>query len=164
MRWVGIDEAGYGPNLGPLVMAAVVVESDDPARPDLDPPRSLWDDLSATACRAGGPADRFAVDDSKAILKGKKGRGRLLASCLAALDAAGRTIPETPAGLVASLPSSAAADPELARWLDPDHEPPGWPAPGWIEALMLRLGCRPFAPASGAWRVAEVLEIGRAHV
>ena len=27
MRWVGIDEAGYGPNLGPLVMTAVVAES-----------------------------------------------------------------------------------------------------------------------------------------
>ena len=27
MRWVGIDEAGYGPNLGPLVMTAVMAES-----------------------------------------------------------------------------------------------------------------------------------------
>ena len=29
MRWVGIDEAGYGPNLGPLVMTAVVAEGPD---------------------------------------------------------------------------------------------------------------------------------------
>ena len=27
MRWVGIDEAGYGPNLGPLVMTAVIAGS-----------------------------------------------------------------------------------------------------------------------------------------
>ena len=31
--WViGIDEAGYGPNLGPLVMSAVVAESSCPIR------------------------------------------------------------------------------------------------------------------------------------
>ena len=30
MRWVGIDEAGYGPNLGPLVMTAVVAEAAGP--------------------------------------------------------------------------------------------------------------------------------------
>lgn len=156
MRWVGIDEAGYGPNLGPLVMAAVVVESADPDRRDLDPPRTLWDDLAATACRAGGPADRFAVDDSKAILKGGRGRASLLASCLALLDAAGRALPETPAGLVASLPSRDPADAELDRWLDPDREPPGWPSAGWLGGLGSRLGCRPFAPASGGWRVADV--------
>ena len=27
MRWVGIDEAGYGPNLGPMVMTAVIAVS-----------------------------------------------------------------------------------------------------------------------------------------
>ena len=44
MLWVGIDEAGYGPNLGPLVMTAVVAAGPDDRRPD------LWGDLSATMC------------------------------------------------------------------------------------------------------------------
>ncbi|WP_337175308.1 hypothetical protein [Paludisphaera sp.] len=157
MRWVGIDEAGYGPNLGPLVMAAVVAESAEPGRRDLDPPRSLWDDLAASVCRAAGRAgERFAVDDSKAVLKGGKGRGALLGSCLALLDAVGRPLPESPAGLVASLPARDPDHAELSRWLDADHDPPGWPSPGWIEDLRPRLARRPFAPASGAWRVVEV--------
>ncbi len=157
MRWVGIDEAGYGPNLGPLVMAAVVVESVDPDRDGLDPPRTLWDDLAATVCRARGPTDRFAVDDSKAVLKGRRGREALFGSCLALFDAVGRTLPESPASLVASLPRRDPADVELERWLDADAPPLSWPAPGWIESLKARLARRPFAPESEAWRVADVL-------
>ena len=36
VRWVGIDEAGYGPNLGPLVMTAVIAE-DREGRNRLEP-------------------------------------------------------------------------------------------------------------------------------
>ena len=59
MRWVGIDEAGYGPNLGPLVMTAVVAEGPRDREPD------VWGDLPSSASRAGGPPDRLWVDDSK---------------------------------------------------------------------------------------------------
>ena len=41
MRWVGIDEAGYGPNLGPLVMTAVIAEGQKarvPANAEPTPP------------------------------------------------------------------------------------------------------------------------------
>ena len=71
MPWiVGIDEAGYGPNLGPLVMTAVVAEAPDERPPD------LWNDLSATVCRAGGDAQRLWVDDSKAIWHGPTAAAR----------------------------------------------------------------------------------------
>ena len=56
--WAGIDEAGYGPNLGPLVMTAVVAEGE---RPD------LWRDRESWICRAGGDPGRLWVDDSKRL-------------------------------------------------------------------------------------------------
>lgn len=158
MRWVGIDEAGYGPNLGPLVMAAVVVESCEPSGscpPGLDPPTTLWDDLALSVCRARGPADRFAVDDSKAILKGAKGRTALYSTCLALLDAAGRPLPDSTASLISEAALDASSV-ELDRWRLTDEPPPPWPKPGLIEGLRARLASRPFAPPSNAWRISEV--------
>jgi ribonuclease HII len=58
---VGIDEAGYGPNLGPLVQAAVAVEL-----PDGDP--AGWDSLKPLVRKARGRDDgRILVDDSKKV-------------------------------------------------------------------------------------------------
>ena len=62
MPWVvGIDEAGYGPNLGPLVQAAVALRL-----PDGDP--SGWESLRPVVRRCGEKADgRLLIDDSKAV-------------------------------------------------------------------------------------------------
>ena len=58
---VGIDEAGYGPNLGPLVQAAVAIEL-----PDGDP--AGWVALKATVRKARGKNDgRIVIDDSKKV-------------------------------------------------------------------------------------------------
>ena len=110
MRWVGIDEAGYGPNLGPLVMTAVVAESPDDRPPD------VWADLPSTVSRAGEPDDRIWVDDSKAIYRAGVGRERLEATCLAALAASG-SAPKTFAGLLSSLGAGTLDDAELSPWL-----------------------------------------------
>lgn len=62
MPWVvGIDEAGYGPNLGPLVQAAVALRL-----PDDDP--AGWAALKAVVRRSHEPADgRLLIDDSKKV-------------------------------------------------------------------------------------------------
>jgi ribonuclease HII len=61
---VGIDEAGYGPNLGPLVQAAVAVHL-----PDDDP--AGWESLKPLVRRCHEPDDgRLLIDDSKKVYTG----------------------------------------------------------------------------------------------
>src|SRR5438067_262950 len=114
MRWVGIDEAGYGPNLGPLVMTAVIAEEALGRAPD------VWGDLPGAVARAGGDPDRLWIDDSKALYKAGRGRDRLDAACLAALAASGRGAPATLGGLLAAIEAGTLADVEVAPWLDAD--------------------------------------------
>ena len=58
---VGIDEAGYGPNLGPLVQAAVGLYL-----PDGDP--AGWETMKAVVRRSHEKADgRLLIDDSKKV-------------------------------------------------------------------------------------------------
>src|SRR3954447_10974422 len=112
MRWVGIDEAGDGPNLGPLVMTAVVAEGRDDRVPD------VWSDLAATVARAGDPSDRLWVDDSKAILRVPSGRTRLEATCLAVLAAAGAAASGNLGDLLSAVGAGTLDDAELTPWLD----------------------------------------------
>jgi ribonuclease HII len=60
--WIaGVDEAGYGPNLGPLVQAAVALEVPDEAADG-------WDALAAIVRKARGKQDdRIIIDDSKKL-------------------------------------------------------------------------------------------------
>src|SRR5450755_3884723 len=58
---VGIDEAGYGPNLGPLVQAAVGLHL-----PDDDP--AGWETLKTVVRRSHEKDDgRLLIDDSKKV-------------------------------------------------------------------------------------------------
>lgn len=66
LLYAGIDEAGYGPMLGPLCVAATAfwIEEHDPA----SGPPDLWKRLSKAVCRR--PSDRrrrVALDDSKKL-------------------------------------------------------------------------------------------------
>ena len=72
MPWVvGIDEAGYGPNLGPLLQAAVAVKM-----PASDV--AGWDTLKPYIRRhADRDKKRTLVDDSKRVHSGKNGLEKL---------------------------------------------------------------------------------------
>lgn len=117
-RFIGIDEAGYGPNLGPLVMAAVIAEAQDGREPD------LWTDLESTVGRAGGPADRLWVDDSKQILKKRTGRDRLFETAMATLAAAGHQPPTSLSTWLSAVDAGSLDEVELTRWLEPGDDPP----------------------------------------
>jgi hypothetical protein len=81
MPWmVGIDEAGYGPNLGPLVMTAVACRV-----PEELAGADLWQVLHSVVRRHGGRDDgRLVIDDSKLVHT--SGLGKLEAGFLAAMN------------------------------------------------------------------------------
>jgi ribonuclease HII len=70
MAWiVGIDEAGYGPNLGPLVMTAVACRV-----PAEQVQADLWQLLQSAVRRAGDAKDgRVLVGDSKQVYSTARG-------------------------------------------------------------------------------------------
>jgi len=80
-----MDEAGYGPNLGPLVQAAVVLRVPDDG--------CVWRQLRSAVCRADHRADgRIVIDDSKLVNAGPGGLARLERGVLAAAAPAAETL------------------------------------------------------------------------
>ncbi len=74
MAWiVGIDEAGYGPNLGPLVMTAVAVRV-----PEALAAADLWTELSGAVRRHPSEDDgRLLIEDSKVVYSAARGLAAL---------------------------------------------------------------------------------------
>ena len=69
MPWlIGIDEAGYGPNLGPLVVATTA------CRVPAEAPACLWQALAPAVRRRDHDDDgRLLIDDSKKVNEGPAG-------------------------------------------------------------------------------------------
>lgn len=100
MPWrVGIDEAGYGPNFGPLVMTAVACRV-----PDKLVEQNLWRTLKPVVRRRPSEsAKRLFVNDSKLVYSTARGIGELETSVLSILHAATGALPPTVAQLVDGL-------------------------------------------------------------
>src|SRR5579885_1634474 len=80
MPWiVGIDEAGYGPNLGPLVMTSVACRV-----PEELAGGKLWNALRCAVRRyPSDEDDRVAVNDSKLVYSAQRGLRDLETAVLA---------------------------------------------------------------------------------
>ncbi|MSR19001.1 MAG: hypothetical protein EXS00_07540 [Phycisphaerales bacterium] len=127
--YAGIDEAGYGPLIGPMCIAATVwavplqaalqpIPSTEPLPPRtgaLDPP-DLWQLLRQGVCRRGtDKRRRVAIDDSKKLKLANSGAihplSHLERGVLACLRAgATRLAPQTDSDLFAALGSTPPAD------------------------------------------------------
>ena len=82
----GIDEAGYGPLLGPLVVTGVAFQV-----PDAVAEESLWDVLRRSVTHRASAKDlRLPILDSKRLYSTKSGMGALERTALVTLKAGGR--------------------------------------------------------------------------
>lgn len=144
-RWVGIDEAGYGPNLGPLVMTAVIAEGPIAFPPD------LWIDLSRKVARAGSSDDRLWVDDSKKVFSRGNGRDRLEAATLAALSTTGVN-PRSFHDLLQAVGVDERATKALLHWAEAKSY--ALPTSGSVERVSDALRSNPFDGAG--WRISSI--------
>lgn len=131
---VGIDEAGYGPTLGPLVVGATIWQVDRPPG-ELD----FWKELDGCVCRAGRKADwRVVVDDSKAAYHRDCGIHTLERSVLAFARIAGVPI-ATLADLIGALGGSVFSLQAMPWYRDLAVALPIDPAKSKFEAISDRL-------------------------
>ncbi len=123
--WVGIDEAGYGPNLGPLVVTAVVARGSS-RKPD------MWADLPFVRRVADFEPDHFCVDDSKRVMARHDGLSLMesafaaLADSLVPLDLSERPGRRRRSPAWSGFGPYVEGGPELPRWVDPGVKPIEW--------------------------------------
>lgn len=138
--YAGIDEAGYGPLLGPLLVGRCVM-----AIPDLDAtakPPDLWDMLSKAVCRTlTGRQGRIAVNDSKKIHTPSSGIAHIERGVLAFAAMAGHQPASLDQWLTCAGEKRHVEDASLPRWYQPCDDHPWNPLPHALDAGELAV-CR----------------------
>lgn len=103
---IGIDEAGLGPKVGPLVISAAVLRFREP------PAEPLWRSLREVVCRRRERRPTaLVVDDSKVVYSPSRGVGRLEETVLAFLAAGGLEVKDL-SGLLGAVSVTGR------RWTD----------------------------------------------
>jgi hypothetical protein len=116
---VGIDEAGYGPNLGPFVMTAVACRVPEAAG------RDLWKLLRGAVRRAGQPEDdRLLVADSKIVYARPRGLRALERGVLAVPWEGAAGTPPSLAELVDRVCAADRDDLQAEAWYRGTHALP----------------------------------------
>lgn len=118
MPWlIGIDEAGYGPNLGPLVQSAVGVRVEGDAS-DCD----LWQRLRKAVCKQNGKKNgRLVIDDSKKVYGPTQDVANLELGVLGAL---GHDWPATVGELLAQIAPPSLLELQAEPWFMPSQPLP----------------------------------------
>ncbi|MCP4375510.1 MAG: hypothetical protein GY794_04960 [bacterium] len=116
----GIDEAGLGPILGPLVMCASVFEV-----PDELVGQPLWDSLAPAVARtAGRKSASLAIGDSKKLFKRKSPKAlKHLERAVLSTLAANEQTPETLHDLLAIITANANVHAAEYPWYQPEKTP-----------------------------------------
>jgi hypothetical protein len=136
---IGTDEAGYGPNLGPLVISASVWQV--PQRVGADDLYAVLEGVvTAAAGSAGDTApDRIVIADSKAVYQSGKGLSALERGVLTALALLGRR-PATWRDVWAALAPDSSGFRRLHPWYaDYDAPLPLEASCAEIEALAVHI-------------------------
>jgi len=111
--WAGIDEAGYGPVLGPLVVAATAFNVPGPPREG-----RLWELLGDSVSRTFEAADgRLIVNDSKCVYTPARGIRALEEGVLVFLGCRGG-FPATASELLSSLLHPACEMTDGCPWCE----------------------------------------------
>jgi ribonuclease HII len=153
MPWIiGVDEAGYGPNLGPFVMTAVACRA-----PAEVAGADLWHVLRSAVCKEASDDGRIVVNDSKQVYDSTVGIGALERGVLATLWRGPVNGAATIAHFLSAACSDSLDDLHGETWFEGDAK-----LPGQVEAAEIAEASARFdraADSSGTlhWQVSGVV-------